>query len=136
MDKPAVIGEAARVLAPGALFAFTDFIASVPLTREEQATLTRLWAFPVLLRVSEYVGLLDAGFDVLLAEDRTAATPQHTGLRPPDEEAWLRDFSARYGEAEVARQYARLDAWLQLIGAGRGGYGMLIARRRAALPRA
>jgi sarcosine/dimethylglycine N-methyltransferase len=131
MDKPAVVREAARVLGPGALFAFTDFIARVPLTAEEQAELARLWAFPALLRVSEYVCLLDeSGFDVLLGEDRTPATPPRAGVRPADEETWQRDFVGRYGEEEVARQYARIGAWRALLEAGRGGYGMFIARRR------
>jgi SAM-dependent methyltransferase len=131
MDKPAVLREAARVLRPGALFAFTDFIARVPLTAEEQAMLAQMWAFPSLLRLPEYVRLLDeSGFDVLLAEDRTPATPPRTVVRPPDQEAWDRDFTARYGEDEVARQYARLAAWQGLLGNGRGGYGMFIARRR------
>jgi SAM-dependent methyltransferase len=131
MEKPAVVAEAARVLRPGAVFAFTDFIARAPLTAAEEATLARLWAFPSLLRVSEYVRLLDErGFDVLLAEDRTAVTSPRTGATPVDEEAWRRDFVGRYGEEEVARQYARIGAWRQLLEAGRGGYGLFIARRR------
>jgi hypothetical protein len=121
----------ARVLRPGAVFAFTDFIARAPLTAEERATLARLWAFPSLLRLAEYVRLLDdSGFDVLLAEDRTPATPPRTGAQPPDEEAWQRNFVGRYGEEEAARQYTRIGAWRQLLEAGRGGYGMFIAHRR------
>jgi SAM-dependent methyltransferase len=42
MEKPAVVAEAARVLRPGAVFAFTDFIARTPLTAEERATLAQL----------------------------------------------------------------------------------------------
>jgi sarcosine/dimethylglycine N-methyltransferase len=131
MDKPAVVGEVARVLRPGAVFAFTDFIARVPLTAEERATLLELWAFPSLLRVAEYVRLLDdSGFEVLLAEDRTADTPPRTGAAAPDEEDWQRDFVGRYGEEEVARQYERIGAWRHLLEAGRGGYSMFIGRRR------
>jgi len=116
MDKPAVVGEVARVLRPGALFAFTDFIARAPLTAEERATLADLWAFPSLLRVAEYVRLLDdSGFEVLLAEDRTTAILPRTGARPPDEEPWQRDFVGRYGEEEAARQYARIGTWRGLL---------------------
>src|SRR5438876_8925867 len=72
MDKPAVLGEVARVLRPDALFAFTDLIARSGLTNEDAEALSDLWAFPSLLRLPQYTALLDEhGFEVLLAEDRT-----------------------------------------------------------------
>src|SRR5439155_3253570 len=55
MDKPAVLAEVARVLRPAALFAFSDWIARIPLTAERAADLAAAWGFPSLLRVAEYV---------------------------------------------------------------------------------
>ncbi len=131
MDKVAVVREVARVLRPGALFAFTDWIARTHLTSEERDTLARLWAFPSLLRLPEYALLLDqSGFDLLLAEDRTPAVLVGRAVTPPDQEAWERDFAARYGWEEVARQQAPGNEWRAMLQAGRGGYGMFIGRRR------
>lgn len=131
MDKPAVVREAARVLRPGTLFAFTDWIARAPLMREERDMLRRLWAFPALLRLPEYVLLLDqSGFDVLLVEDRTPAVLAAPRAAAADQEAWERDFAVRYGWEELARQQAPGNEWRALVQAGRTGYGMVIARRR------
>ena len=106
MDKPRVVAEVARVLRPGALFAFTDWIARAPLTADEQDTLGRLWGFPALLRVAEYVRLLDAGFEVLVAEDRTPAVVARPRQRPVDQEVWEQGFVAQYGGAAIARQHS------------------------------
>lgn len=133
MQKPAAVRETARVLRPGALFAFTDWIARAALSREERATLARLWAFPGLLRLPEYVLLLDqSGFDVLLAEDRTPVALAAPRVAVPDQDAWEQDFAARFGWEEVGRQQAPANEWVALVRAGRTGYGMFIARRRDA----
>ncbi len=132
MDKPAVVREAARALRPLGLFAFSDFIARVELTPEERRSLARLWSFPVLLRLNEYVRLLDeSGFDVLLAEDRTAVLSARPQAEPSDQKEWERSFVARYGAAELERQREPYVAWRALVQAGRAGYALFIARRRA-----
>lgn len=130
MDKPAVVAEVARVLRPGALFAFTDWIARAPLTANEQDTLARLWGFPAVLRVAEYVRLLDAaGFEMLVAEDRTPTVVARPGQPPVDQDVWEQGFAAQYGAAEIARQQAPLQAWRTLVATGRTGFGLFIARR-------
>jgi len=135
MDKPAVVREAARVVRPGGLFAFTDFIARAPLTDEDHALLAEWWAFPSLFQLGEYVRLLDeSGFDVLLAEDRTAGVYRPQQGTPDDQEAWTEIYVARYGDAELTSQWTRLRVWRTLVEDGRGGYGMFIARRRGAPP--
>lgn len=132
MDKPGVVAEAARVLRPGGLFAFTDWIALTQLHAAEQAALARLWSFPALLRLPEYVAVLDeCGFDVLLAEDRTPTTLTQRPATPADQETWERHFARQYGEAELTRQREPNQLWRALVQAGRTGYGMFIARRRA-----
>ncbi len=131
MDKPPVLRETARVLSSGAIFAFTDWIARAPLTTEDQESLARLWAFPSLLRLAEYVALLDAtGFDVLFAEDRTRSALARPRVRVADQEAWEQELIARFGPAELARQHAPAAFWVDLMQSGRGGHGMFVARRR------
>ena len=133
MDKPAVLGEVARVLRPNAPFAFTDFIARSELRREDAETLARLWGFPSLLRLPQYTALLDEyGFEVLLAEDRTrAVAAQHPRAVARDQEQWEADFAAHYGDAEHQRQQAMIEVWLTLLRAERAGYGMFVCRRRS-----
>lgn len=131
MDKLAVVAEVARVLKPGAVFAFTDWLARGTLGREDVELLARVWAFPSLFRLADYVALLDAaGFDVLLAEDRT---PGLAGFRPGtpwDQDLYEYWFGQRWGEAEVARQREPGEAWTRLVAEGKTGFGMFIARRR------
>lgn len=133
MDKDAVLAEVARALRPGAVLAFTDFIARAPLTADELAALKRLWAFPSLLTIGGYVALLDRlGFEVLLAADRTGAV---LGSRPrglPDDEDWWHDFNSRWGEAAARDRLEVGLAWQSLLQQERTGYGLFVARRRVA----
>lgn len=133
MDKPAVLGEVARVLRPDALFAFTDFIARSGLKGEDAEALAHLWGFPSLPRLAQYTTLLDEhGFEVLLAEDRTrVVVAQRPKVKARDWEQWEADFAARHGDAEHQRQRAMSEVWLTLLRAERAGYGMFVCRRRS-----
>jgi SAM-dependent methyltransferase len=131
MDKPPVVSEVARVLKPGAVFAFTDWIARSSMTADDRRQLARLWGFPSLLRLSEYAALLDnSGFEVLLAEDRTGTILSLGPRSAASDELWEQDFVQRYGEAALQRQREPGEAWAAMIQAERSGYGMLVARRR------
>jgi SAM-dependent methyltransferase len=133
MDKPAVLAEIARVLRPTALFAFSDWIARVPLSAEQTGELAANWGFPSLLRVAEYTDLLGArGFDVLVAEDWTAEVVRVRAPQASDQEMWEEGFAGRYGPAEVQRQRPPFDLWRSLLQANVTGYGRFIARRRPA----
>lgn len=132
MDKPAVLAEVARVLRPLAPFAFSDWIARVPLSGEQAGELAANWGFPALLSVAEYARLLDtSGFDVLVAEDWTEEILRVRAPQAPDQEQWERAFVARFGAEEVQRQRPPFDLWRSLLQANVTGYGRFIARRRA-----
>ena len=132
MDKELVLAEVVRVLKPGAVFAFTDFIARPSITREDLDELRQLWAFPSLLTIAGYVSALDRlGFEVLLAEDRTTSI---LGGRPrgrTDDELWWQFFRQRWGEEEAMARRKIGSTWQSLLERGRAGYGMFIARRPA-----
>lgn len=132
MDKPAVVAEVARVLKPGALFAFSDWVARADLVREDWESLGRLWGFPSLLKPDQYVALLAANwFDLLLAEDRTfALAAAHRAVPPDDQELFEMAYARRWGEAELERQKAPGDAWASLVRGGKTGVAMFIARKR------
>ncbi len=130
MDKDAVLAETARVLRPGALFAFTDFIASPSITADDLAMLRREWAFPSLFTIARYVAALDThGFDVLRAEDRTRAVLAARPAGLVDDELWWYDFSQRWGESQANERLRSGRAWQELLAQGRAGYGLFIARR-------
>jgi sarcosine/dimethylglycine N-methyltransferase len=131
MDKPAVLAEVARVLKPGAVFAFTDFIAERSITPGDLEMLKRLWAFPSLFTLPRYsAALTESGFEVLHAEDRTKAVLAQRTRGLPDDEAWWREFASRWGPAEAQARLEAGAAWQSLLEGGRAGYGMFIARRR------
>lgn len=132
MEKPAVLTEVARVLRPGGVFAFSDWIRRDALAEADWADLSRTWGFPSLLTVAGYVAAADAaGLDVLLAEDRTAAVaalPRANTVA--DQEVFERAFAARWGEAELARQKEPGETWQRLVREGKTGFGTFVARRR------
>jgi SAM-dependent methyltransferase len=131
MDKSAVLAEVARVLRPGGLFAFSDWIARLPLTAEQAGELAAHWGFPSLFSVAEYVRVLDAGgFDVLVAEDWTADILRARGPTAPDQAEWEAMFIAQYGVDEAQRQRVPFDLWRSLVQANITGHGIFIARRR------
>jgi SAM-dependent methyltransferase len=130
MDKAAVVAEVARVLKPGGIFAFTDWVALTVLEPDEEETLARLWSFPRLLRIGEYAELLaGAGFELLLTEDRTPWVKAARPAVPVDQEIWLAQFAERWGADAFERVRAPGEAWRRLVGEGRTGHGMFIARR-------
>ncbi len=71
VDKPALIAEATRIVRPGGVIAFTDWLeGSVPLARPEAERLLRFMSFPGILDLGSYRSLLEAsGCTVEVAED-------------------------------------------------------------------
>ncbi len=134
MDQPPVIAEVARVLADGGVFAFSDFIARPGHTEADREALRHTWSFPHLLTLPEYVALLTAaGFEVLLAEDRTAAIARwRPATGAGDGEAWTARFRERWGPGPVDAVMARFSTWGAVLEGGRGGFALFVARR---LPR-
>ncbi|MEO6397068.1 MAG: methyltransferase domain-containing protein [Tepidiformaceae bacterium] len=129
MEKDAVLAEVARVTRTGAVFAFTDFVARTELSADESDRLRRVWAFPSLYGIPRYVALLHRlDFEVLLAEDRTAATLRGRPRRPDDTE-WWEEFGQRFGATAVEARIEAGSTWQGLLEAGGVGYAMFIARK-------
>ena len=134
MHKQPTLAELARVLRPGALLVFSDWIARDRLSEDERRDLEALWSFPALLRPAEYVALLEAsGLELLLAEDVTylrGARSTDGRAEPADQGAWTAGFARRHGGEELARQEQRSAGWVALLDAGKTGHGLFVARRR------
>ena len=71
LDKPRLIAEAARIVKPGGVIAFTDWVAGeVAMSVAERARLLEFMSFPHLESVTGYAALLEAaGCQVSCAED-------------------------------------------------------------------
>ena len=130
MQKQRTVREVARVLSPGALFAFSDWIARERLSDAEREELATHWSFPSLLRVDEYAALLDAsGFELLLAEDVTHLRRRERAAAA-DQPEWEASFVRRHGAEALREQERRGEVWVARVDAGRTGHGVFIARRK------
>jgi len=80
-DKPKLIAEAARLVRPGGVIAFTDWVeGSAGLTDAEAARFLGMMTFANVEDIAGYVSLLSAnGSQVLVAED-TGRFPSHVDL--------------------------------------------------------
>lgn len=77
VDKKRLVAEAARLVRPGGLVAFTDWIEGPePLTAEEAERFLQFMKFPNIEDLAGYRGLLsDHGCEVLVAEDTGRFAP-------------------------------------------------------------
>jgi ubiquinone/menaquinone biosynthesis C-methylase UbiE len=80
-DKTKLVAEAARLIKPGGLMAFTDWMEGpAGLTDEEAARYLTFMKFPSVLSLKDYTALLEAnGCKVNLAQD-TGRFPKHVPL--------------------------------------------------------
>ncbi len=70
VDKPRLITEAVRLVKPGGLIVFTDWVDGPGLTTPEAERYRAFMKFPNTLGIDGYVALLtDQGCEVLVAED-------------------------------------------------------------------
>jgi SAM-dependent methyltransferase len=134
VDKPALIAEAVRLVKPGGMVAFTDWVEGrVSLTDAEAERYLRFMKFPSLQTVDGYRELLVAnGCEPVAAED--------TGLMAPYVELYLKmlDMQLTYDAAkiigfnmELLGQLAGEMQFMQtLAGAGKIVQGRFVARKR------
>jgi ubiquinone/menaquinone biosynthesis C-methylase UbiE len=121
-DKGAVLGECARVLAPGGRIAFSDWIATPRLQDGERRRLDEWMAATTLQSITGYQTLLArAGFSAILAEDLSAEWIVILRERVRMYHAMREDTVARFGQARYD-EYNQLYAFfVGLVEAGRLG---------------
>jgi sarcosine/dimethylglycine N-methyltransferase len=129
-DKPAVLREAHRVLAPGGRLVFTDWVARHGLADGERRRLDEWMAATTLQSVDGYRGLLGAaGFRGVAAEDLADEWRGVLRRRLEMFRAMRDETVARLGEARY-REYDQLFAFfVGLIEAGKLGGGRFSASR-------
>ncbi len=133
-DKRRLIAEAARLVRPGGLVAFTDWIEGPSgLTAEESQRYLKFMKFPNILSLADYSRLLaDHGCEVVVAED--------TGRFAPHVELYLKmlDMQLTYDalriigfDSELMQSLAGEMAFMQgLAHAGKIAQGLFVARRK------
>jgi sarcosine/dimethylglycine N-methyltransferase len=129
-DKPAVLAECHRVLAPGGRIAFSDWIAFPRLGDRERDQLWEWMAATALQTLDGYRGLLGrAGFTAVEAEDLTAAWRPIVRKRLELHRALRAEGAARMGETRYL-EYDQLHAFfVRLVEEGKLGGGRFSATR-------
>jgi sarcosine/dimethylglycine N-methyltransferase len=121
-DKAAVLGECARVLAPGGRIAFSDWIATSRLQDGERRRLDEWMAATTLQSMPDYQALLArAGFTGIRAEDLSTEWIVILRERVRMYRSMREDTVARFGQ-ERYDEYNQLYAFfVGLVEAGRLG---------------
>ena len=132
-DKAAVVGQCARVVKPGGVIAFTDIVALVPLTAEEESRLAAEMHESGIAPVARYTQLLNAnGCAVERCEDLSLEWKEILVKRLEMYRS-LRDTTAvKFGEAHFAAWDRAYSFFVGLFLAGRLGGARVVARRGGA----
>jgi SAM-dependent methyltransferase len=130
-DKEQLIRECARLVKPGGILAFTDWLETGPMTDERWTALNTFMVFPYLETLDGYAALVrSAGLTVVEREDLSAE--------------FARYLHRYLGELESRHRHAIVDAygqdmyddvergitmWRDAAVAGEVGRGRVIARK-------
>ncbi len=134
VDKRQLIAEAARLVKPGGIIAFTDWIeGSQPLTEDEAVRLLRFMKFPSIQDLQGYTELLsEHGCEVLVAEDTGRFAPHvdlylnMLNMQLTYDALQILDFD-NVGLKAMADEMVGLQ---QLAHAGKIAQGIFVARRK------
>ena len=130
-DKQRLIEECARVLKPGGVLAFTDWLETGPMTDEEWTALNTFMVFPYLETLDGYATLAEAaGLTVVEKEDLTPDFATHIqmylGLVQYDFRKAIVD---NYGQEMFDEVERGITLWRDASAAGKVGRGRLVARK-------
>ncbi len=135
IDKPGLIAEAVRLLKPGGIIAFTDWVdGPAKPTDGELVRYRRFMKFPNTLDLEGYVSLLEKqGCEVLTAEDTGRFAP-HVDLYLNMLNMQLTSDALRiigYDMALMASLGGEMNFMRELAHAGKISQGQFIARKKA-----
>lgn len=134
VDKAALVAEAARLVRPGGVIAFTDWVEGPGLSDAEADRFLRFMKFPSLLTLGEYAELLERnGCEVLCAED-TGQFARHIDLYLDMLTMQLTGDALRcigFDQGLLGAMGAEMSYAQGLAHSGKIAQGRLIARRRA-----
>jgi ubiquinone/menaquinone biosynthesis C-methylase UbiE len=131
-DKSKLISEAARVLKPGGIIAFTDWIQVGDMTAEEWEALNSFMVFPYMETLDGYSGILkDNGFQLVESEDLSIHFAKQCHIYQDMLRNDLKDMIIReYNEDLFKAADSGLNLWVEAADAGKVGRGRWIAKKQ------
>jgi SAM-dependent methyltransferase len=130
-DKARLIAECARVMKPGGVVAFTDWLETGPMREPEWEAVHGFMVFPYMETLEGYAALIDAaGLTLIEAEDLSAHFAAHLDrYLVAVRERHRATLIASYGPQVVTDMVAGITLWRDAAVNGKVGRGRLIARK-------
>ena len=130
-DKERLIQECARVVRPGGVVAFTDWLETGPMSDEEWLALHTFMVFPYMETLDGYAALAEAaGLTVVektdLTPDFAAHVPQYLDMVRGQFRQGILDG---YGQEMYDQVVQGLELWRDASAAGKVGRGRIVARK-------
>ena len=132
-DKARLIRECARVLRPGGVVAFTDWVETGPMSDEQWTALNAFMVFPYLETLDGYVSLAEsAGLTVVAREDLSPDFARHVQMYLDAlTDRHRAAIVAGYGQPMYDEVKRGLTMWRDASAACQVGRGRIIARKPA-----
>lgn len=130
-DKKRLIAESYRVLKPGGIIAFTDWLQVGNMTQEEWNNLNGFMAFPYIETLNGYENILkNTGFNILEKEDLSKDFTKHcqiyqTILRKDLKESIIKNYNQELFEAADIG----LSLWVKAANERKVGRGRIIGKK-------
>ena len=130
-DKQRLIEECARVLKPGGVLAFTDWLETGPMSDDEWTALNTFMVFPYLETLDGYAALAEAaGLTVVEKEDLSPDFATHVqGYLDMVRNDFRQAIIDNYGQEMQGAVEAGITLWRDASAAGKVGRGRLVARK-------
>lgn len=130
-DKRRLVEECARVLKPGGVLAFTDWLETGPMTDDEWTALNTFMVFPYLETLDGYAALAEAaGLTVVEKEDLTPDFATHVqGYLDMVQNDFRQAIVDNYGQEMYDAVEGGITLWRDASAAGKVGRGRLVARK-------
>jgi ubiquinone/menaquinone biosynthesis C-methylase UbiE len=130
-DKKRLIDECARVLKPGGLLAFTDWLETGSMTNDEWQALHTFMVFPYMETLEGYATLAEtAGLTVIEKEDLSSDFAKSIQLYLDNVQHEFRQgILDNYGQEMYDGVERGITLWRDASAAGKVGRGRLIARK-------
>jgi len=130
-DKECLIREGARVVKPGGVIAFTDWLETGPMTDEEWIALYTFMVFPYMETLDGYAVLAEAvGLTVIEKEDLSPDFAAHMPIYLDLVQNRYREtIIENYGQEMYDEVVRGLTLWRDASAAGKVGRGRIIARK-------
>ncbi len=132
-DKERLIRECARIVKPGGVVAFTDWVETGPMTDEEMTMLLTFMVFPYLETLDGYAALAEtAGLTVDEKEDLSTDFSYYVQMYLDIVgDKHRQDIINGYGQEMYDEVVRGLTSWRDASTAGKVGRGRVIARKPA-----